>query len=283
MPPTLSPLTFEELRSLITWPAELLYGDRVPIAHAEPDRAWHKLESQYRTMSSDTPLNTDPTWRMPKPFDPPAADIRGTRELLDWTNQVALHPQPGDPALLPDAPTATIARPNAAAYFRSQPQSFRPNPYSQPEFTTDYTDYSEQDGVGVLDGAAWVITIASQTFFNADLFSRAAIDLLTPTGAAQTLRGHAAREHSPEFIQSTMQDILRQYEDLNLGQLRSDMLNEIQRWQDIGRSAVVGSDDTIDQAISLVNAETSKIVISKILEKLRHLNGFVVGAESALS
>jgi hypothetical protein len=282
MIPTLSPLTFDELRPLIVWPAELLYSGLNPIAHADPDRSWHRLESQYRTMQGSTPVDTS-DWRSPKPFAPPTGDINSTRELLDWTNQVALHPQPGDPAPLPDAPTATIARPNAAAYFRSQPQSFRPNPYSKPEFTTDYSDYSDQDGGGALEGAAWVITIASQAFFNADLFSRSTIDLLTPTGAAQTLRGHAAREHSPEFIQATMQDILRQYEDLNLNQLRSDMLNEIQRWQDIGRSAVVGPDDTIDQAISLVNAETSKIVISKILEKLRHLNGFAVGAESALN
>jgi hypothetical protein len=283
MIPTLSPVTFEELRHLITWPAELIYGDRDPIANAAPDREWHKLESQYRTMSSDTPLNTDPTWRMPKPFDPPAADIRGTRDLLEWTNEAALHPQPGDPATLPDAPISTIARPNAAAYVRTALQSFRPNPHSKPEFTTDYTDYSEQDGVGVLDGAAWVITIASQTFFNADLFSRSTIGLLTPNGAAQTLRGHAAREHSPDFIQRTFQDIHGQYEGLHLGQLRSEMLREISRWQDIGRSAVIGPDDEIDDAISLVNAETAKLIISKILEKLQQLNGFVVGVESTLS
>lgn len=284
MTPTLSPLTFEELRHLIEWPAALIYGDLIPVATAEVDRDWHKLESQYRTLSSDTPVNTDPNWRMPDPFDPPTKDIRSTRELLDWEKRrVEPTPEYGGLAAPPEGLVSTIARPNTAAYFRSQLQSFRPNPHKKSEFEADYTDYAEQDGIGVIDGAAWVLDAASQVFFNTNLFSRSTIELLTPAGAGQTLRGHAARENAPESIQSVMQSIYQQHEDLRLSDLRSLMLNEIQRWQDIGRSAVIGPDDEIDQVISLVNAETAAIVISKLLEKLRHLNGFVVGAESTLS
>lgn len=280
MLPTLSPLTFEELRHLIEWPAELLYGDLKPISNTGPDTDWHKLESQYNSPRGTAPIEGIHS-RDPHPFDPPAAGIRETWELVDWTNTSTRQPGPGEPEPIPGALTATIARPTAAAYARTQPQAFKPNPYKPA--IADYSDYAEQDGGGVLDGAAWVIDIASQTFFNAELFSRPTIELLTPSGAAQTLRGHAAREHSPDFIQRTMQDIYRQYEALKLGELRSLMLREISRWDDVARSAVIGPDDEIDKVISLVNAQTSAIVISKILEKLRHLNGFVVGVESALS
>lgn len=282
MLPTLSPLTFEELRHLIEWPAELLYGDLNPIAaNSGPDTDWHKLESQAHPIQSTAPIAGIHS-RDPHPFDPPAAGIRETWELVDWTNRSTRQPGPGRPDPIPGALTATIARPTAAAYVRSQPQAFKLNPY-KPQFDADYSDYAKQDGGGVLDGAAWVIGIASRTFFDAELFSRPTIELLTPSGAAQTLRGHAAREHSPDFIQRTMQDIYRQYEALKLGELRSLMLREINRWDDVARSAVIGPNDEIDKVISLVNAQTSAIVISKILEKLRHLNGFVVGVESALS
>lgn len=277
MPPTLSPLTFEELRYLIEWPADLIYGDLTPIAAAEIDTSWHRLSSHYQRTKADTSVDTS-DWRSPKPFDPPAKDIRGTRELVEWTNLAPTHQAPGAPSPIPDALTATIARPTAAAFARTQHQTFRPNPFKHEEFEADYTDYSDRDESWVIEGAYWALSIASRTFFNAELLPRSTIELLTPSGAAQTLRGHALREQSPDFIQRTFQGIYQQYDDLDLTGLRSTILREISRWQDIGRSAVIRPDGEIDMAISLINAETAKVVISKILEKLRQLNGFVAGA-----
>lgn len=269
-PPTLSPLTWDELRHLVEWPAELLYSPGAAVAGDSPDTSYKQLAAipisdRYRT-KGEAPL--DPDFRKLRSFDPGPSIFEIRRQQAEASATVTM------------APEQRVSRPNRAAYWNAQPQTFQPNPYPFPEFNTDYSNYSEIDPDAEIDGAEWAIGEVSRKIFNANLISRSTITILTPSGAMQTLRGHALREEPEQFVDAAIEAVYQQYRDLELDKLARDCRWEIQRWQDIGKTAVISPEGVIDRAVSLANALTAQLVISKILEKLAAVNGFIRGAET---
>lgn len=259
MLPTLNPLTFEELRHLIEWPADLLYEPTGPIVGSIPEQhGLGRLPTRGRGNQKTAPVV--PGWNLLNDENPiPSLDeLRSSME---------------DSKIL-ETPQIQISRPNQTTWWLAQQQGFKPNPFwEEQEF-----DLDASDGEGVLDGALYLITSIGQKLFDSPMVTRDTVELLTPSGTLATLRGHALRTEPEQFIDATIE--YYQFQDYGLPELQQQIKRELERWQDIGRSAVLDPHGKIDEAISLTNAVTASIVLSKLLEKLHYVNGFSIGVKT---
>ncbi|MGL5060784.1 MAG: hypothetical protein ACRC62_12475 [Microcoleus sp.] len=258
MLPTLSPLTFEELRHLIEWPADLLYEPTGPIVGSIPEQhGLGRLATRDRGNQKTAPVK--PGWKLLNDENP-IPELKELRSNLD--NSKIL-----------EKPEIQISRPNQTTWWSTQQQQFKPNPFWEEQ----ELDLDVSDGEGVLEGALFLITSIAQKIFDSPMVTRSTIELLTPSGALATLRGHALRTENQTFVDATIE--YYQSQDYGLSELQQQIKREIDRWQDIGRAAVLDPHGEIDSAISLANVVTASIVLSKLLEKLHYVNGFSIGVK----